>query len=79
MSQWQKTQIQRDDGMMAEAQAPVIISASTAPFRICASIALFLGHKDVDGVEIACQKMILMFLQRGFEKRYICKLKKYDI
>jgi len=28
MAQWQKTQIQRDNGMMAEAQAPVIISAS---------------------------------------------------
>ena len=28
MTQWQKTQIQRDNGMMAEAQAPVIISAS---------------------------------------------------
>ena len=28
MAQWQKIQIQRDNGMMAEAQAPVIISAS---------------------------------------------------
>ena len=28
MFQWQKTQIQRDNGMMAKAQAPVIISAS---------------------------------------------------
>ena len=28
MAQWQKTQILRDNGMMAEAQAPVIISAS---------------------------------------------------
>ena len=28
MAQWQKTQIQRDNGLMAEAQAPVIISAS---------------------------------------------------
>lgn len=28
MAQWQKTQIKRDNGMMAEAQAPVIISAS---------------------------------------------------
>ena len=28
MAQWQKTQIQRDNGMMAEAQALVIISAS---------------------------------------------------
>ena len=28
MAQWQKTQIQRDNEMMAEAQAPVIISAS---------------------------------------------------
>lgn len=28
MSQWQKTQIQRDNGELAEAQAPVIISAS---------------------------------------------------
>ena len=28
MSQWQKIQIQRDNSMMAEAQAPVIISAS---------------------------------------------------
>ena len=28
MAQWQKTQIQRDNGMIAEAQAPVIISAS---------------------------------------------------
>ena len=28
MTQWQKTQIQRDNGMMAVAQAPVIISAS---------------------------------------------------
>ncbi len=28
MAQWQKTQIQRDNGMMVEAQAPVIISAS---------------------------------------------------
>ena len=28
MAQWQKTQIQRDNGMMAEAQAPFIISAS---------------------------------------------------
>ena len=28
MAQWQKTQIQRDSGMIAEAQAPVIISAS---------------------------------------------------
>ncbi|MBO6026479.1 MAG: DUF1848 domain-containing protein [Bacteroidales bacterium] len=28
MAQWQKTQIQRDNGMMAEAQSPVIISAS---------------------------------------------------
>jgi len=28
MAQWQKTQIQLDSGMMAEAQAPVIISAS---------------------------------------------------
>ena len=28
MTQWQKTQIQRDNGMMAEAQAPVIIYAS---------------------------------------------------
>ena len=28
MAQWQKTQIQRDNGEMAEAQAPVIISAS---------------------------------------------------
>jgi hypothetical protein len=28
MTQWQKTQIQRDNGEMAEAQAPVIISAS---------------------------------------------------
>ena len=28
MAQWQKTQIQRDNGIMAEAQAPVIISAS---------------------------------------------------
>ena len=28
MAQWQKTQIQRDNGMMAEAQAPAIISAS---------------------------------------------------
>ncbi|MBR4560294.1 MAG: DUF1848 domain-containing protein [Bacteroidales bacterium] len=28
MTQWQKTQIRRDNGMMAEAQAPVIISAS---------------------------------------------------
>jgi hypothetical protein len=28
MTQWQKTQIQRDNGMVAEAQAPVIISAS---------------------------------------------------
>ena len=28
MTQWQKTQIQRDNGMMAEAQAPDIISAS---------------------------------------------------
>ena len=28
MTRWQKTQIQRDNGMVAEAQAPVIISAS---------------------------------------------------
>ena len=28
MAQWQKIQIQRDNGMMAEAQAPVIVSAS---------------------------------------------------
>ena len=28
MAQWQKTQIQRDNGMIAEAQAPIIISAS---------------------------------------------------
>ena len=28
MAQWQRKQIQRDNGMMAEAQAPVIISAS---------------------------------------------------
>ena len=28
MTQWQKTQIQRDNGIMAEAQAPIIISAS---------------------------------------------------
>ena len=28
MAQWQKIQIQRDNGMMAEAQAPIIISAS---------------------------------------------------
>ncbi len=28
MAHWQKTQIQRDNGIMAEAQAPVIISAS---------------------------------------------------
>lgn len=28
MAQWQKTQIKRDNGMMAEAQAPIIISAS---------------------------------------------------
>ena len=28
MAQWQKTQIQRDNGIIAEAQAPVIISAS---------------------------------------------------
>ena len=28
MAQWQKTQIQRDNGMMVEAQAPIIISAS---------------------------------------------------
>ena len=28
MAQWQKAQIQRDNGMIAEAQAPVIISAS---------------------------------------------------
>ena len=28
MAQWQKTQIQRDNGEMAEAQAPVIVSAS---------------------------------------------------
>ena len=28
MATWEKTQIQRDSGMMAEAQAPVIISAS---------------------------------------------------
>ena len=28
MAQWQKTQIQRDNHEMAEAQAPVIISAS---------------------------------------------------
>jgi len=28
MAQWQKSQIQRDNGMMAEAQAPIIISAS---------------------------------------------------
>lgn len=28
MAQWQKTQIQRDNGMITEAQAPIIISAS---------------------------------------------------
>ena len=28
MAQWLKTQIQRDNGELAEAQAPVIISAS---------------------------------------------------
>ena len=28
MATWQKTQIKRDNGVMAEAQAPIIISAS---------------------------------------------------
>ena len=44
MAQWQKTQIQRDNGMMAEAQAPVIISASRST-DIPAFYADWLFHR----------------------------------
>ena len=59
MATWNKIQIQRDNGMMAEAQAPIIISASRST-----DIPAFYADKLVCANQFETQMLKLYFCRR---------------